>query len=229
MKTLVWVTLLCLPLQAALAEPESVERIDAAARQALQQQARALGGEAVLDLNFDSTRLPARCPQALDASLAAGARPVGNTSVAVRCTAASNPWSLHVPARVQVFAEAMVAARPLTRGVPLTGDDLTRKRVDLASLSAGILTDSRQLVGKKLRYPVAAGTVLSSGVLESQPLVRRGQTVVVISGTPGFEVRATGEALTDGANGDRIQIRNRQSRKVVEGQVEAAGTVRIPL
>jgi flagella basal body P-ring formation protein FlgA len=59
--------------------------------------------------------------------------------------------------------------------------------------------------------------------------VRRGQTVVVISGSPGFEVRATGEALNDGQSGDRIQVRNRQSRRILEGQVEASGVVRVPL
>lgn len=229
MKTLLLTLVLLFALPTARAESESIARIDAVARAALKQQAQALGGEVQLDLQFDSARLPARCPQSLEAGLAAGARPVGNTSVLVRCTAASNLWSLHVPARVQVFAEAMVAARPLTRGVPLTSEDIMRKRVDLATLGAGVLTDSRQVVGKKLRYPVAAGTLLNSGVFESQPLVRRGQTVVVISGNPGFEVRATGEALADGQSGDRIQIRNRQSRKVLEGRVEAAGVVRIPL
>jgi flagella basal body P-ring formation protein FlgA len=222
-------TLLLIPAHAVLAESESAARIDAAARAALQREAQALGGEAQLDLVFDSTRLPARCAQPLQAGLASGARPVGNTTVQVRCTANGNPWALNIPARVQVFAEVMVASRPLTRGVPLASDDIARKRVDLASLGAGVLTDSRQVVGKKLRYPVAAGTVLSNGVFESQPLVRRGQTVVVISGSPGFEVRATGEALADGQNGDRIQVRNRQSRRVLEGQVEASGVVRVPL
>ena len=229
MKRLWYTALLLWPVHVAQAETETAARIDAAAREALKREAQALGGEAVLDLAFDSTRLPARCTQPLQAALAAGARPIGNTTVQVRCAAAGNPWALNIPARVQVYAEAMVAARPLTRGIPLTRDDIARKRVDLASLGSGVLTDSQQAVGKKLRYPVAAGTVLSSGVFESKPLVRRGQTVVVISGSPGFEVRATGEALADGQNGDRIQVRNRQSRKLLEGQVEAAGIVRIPL
>lgn len=228
MKRILLTVLLLMPSAAVLAESESAARIDAAVRAALRQPAQALGADYALELALDAARLPARCPQALQAELAAGARPIGNTSVLVRCAGAS-PWALYIPARVHVFADAIVAARPLTRGMPLTSEDIARKRVDLASLGSGVLTDSQQAVGKKLRYPVAAGTLLSSGLLESQPLVRRGQTVVVVSGSPGFEVRATGEALADGQSGDRVQVRNRQSRKVLEGQVEASGVVRVPL
>lgn len=229
---LLGVLLLALPaftVQGDARRFESASSIEKTAHAFILVAARVLGGDAQVSLQpLDPQIRYARCDQPLTADFAPGARPVGNTSVGVRCPG-STPWTVYLSARVQLFADALVASHPIARGVPLTANDLTRRRIDLAAFPDSTLTDPRQTLGQRLRYPLAAGSVLNAGLLENLPTVRRGQTVTVISGQPGLEVRAHAEALADGRDGDRIQVRNRLTRKVIEGRIEAKGLVRVPM
>lgn len=195
----------------------------------LMQQARSYGDDIRVEVEPPDPRLTlAPCPGMPVAELAPGARAFGRTTVMLRCPG-PQPWSVPLTARVQVLAEVLVATRPLARGVPLTPDDFLRRRQDLATATSGALTDPAQALGRRLRYPVAPGAVLTAGLLESAPLVRRGQTVTLVSGSGGFEVRATGEALADGGHGQTIRVRNRETRRVLEGAVEANGRVRVSM
>jgi flagella basal body P-ring formation protein FlgA len=43
----------------------------------------------------------------------------------------------------------------------------------------------------------------------------------------GVEVRATAKAMSDGASGEKIRVRNTSSKQVLEGVIVSAGVVRI--
>lgn len=200
-----------------------------AAHTYLVAQAHLWSGDAQIEVSEPDPRLRlARCDQPLQAEFAPGARPMGNTTVWVRCPGHS-PWSVYLPAQVRIFAQVLVAAHPLARGVALTESDFTTSRQDLAAASGSPLTVTSQALGKHLRYPLAAGTILSASMLESPPLVRRGQPVTIVSGGGGVEIRAAGEALADGGNGDTIRVRNLQTKRVLEATVQATGLVRVPM
>jgi flagella basal body P-ring formation protein FlgA len=51
----------------------------------------------------------------------------------------------------------------------------------------------------------------------------------LIAASGDIEIRAQGQALTEGSAHDRIRVQNVSSLKVVEGVVENAGTVRVDL
>jgi flagella basal body P-ring formation protein FlgA len=59
-------------------------------------------------------------------------------------------------------------------------------------------------------------------------LVVRGQTVTLVAGSPGVEVRMQGKALASGAEGDRLMVSNLRSGRRVEGIVLSDGSVQIP-
>lgn len=200
-----------------------------AAHQFLVTHARGLGNDVRVEVDAPDPRLRlAPCRQALIAGLTPGVRPLGNTTVTVHCPGTS-PWSVNLPARVQVYGEVLVTTRALARGTTLAGDDLARRRQDLAAAAPGALTDPAQALGRKLRYPLGPGAVLNAGVLEATPVVRRGQSVTIVSGTGGIEVRARGEALGDGGPGQSVRVRNHQTGRVLSGTIEAPGLVRVAL
>jgi flagella basal body P-ring formation protein FlgA len=217
------------PARADDAPPQSLAAIEKAAREFILQQARAYGGEPHVEVGAPDPRLRlARCSLPLVAELPPGSRPVGSTTVGVRCPG-STTWSLYVPVRVQIYANILVAARPLARGVPLTESDLTLSRQDLAAVPGSALTDIAQALGKRLRYPVATGAALNAGLLDLPPLVKRGQNVTIVSSGQGLEVHATGEALTDGASGETVRVRNLLTKKIIQGTVQDTGLVRVPM
>jgi flagellar basal body P-ring formation protein FlgA len=217
------------PASADDAAPQSLAAIEKAAREFILQQARAYGGEPHVEIGAPDPRLRlARCSLPLVAELPPGSRPVGSTTVGVRCPG-NTTWSLYVPVRVQIYANILVAARPLARGVPLTESDLTLSRQDLAAVPGSALTDIAQALGKRLRYPVATGAALNAGLLDLPPLVKRGQNVTIVSSGQGLEVHATGEALNDGASGETVRVRNLLTKKIIQGTVQDTGLVRVPM
>src|SRR5262249_2829685 len=135
-----------------------------------------------------------------------GARPFGRSSVGVRCNGPAI-WSIYVPVTIQVLADYVVSARPLAQGTIVATSDLTTHRGDLAQLPAGIVTSPEAAVGRKLSVGIAAGQPLREDILRMPLVVQQGQAVAVISRGRGFQVAADGRALTNGHDGQVVQVR----------------------
>jgi flagellar basal body P-ring formation protein FlgA len=166
------------------------------------------------------------CGSPLEAFLPGGARTVGNTSVGVRCPG-PQPWTLYQNANVQVFDRVMVAGRVLNRGVILRAADLRSERRELSALSGGYETVPERLVGKRLQRALTAGAVIPPNAVRRVPVVRRGETVTIVVQSQGMKVSSSGAALDDGHLGERLQVRNPSSERVVEGVVTEGRRIEI--
>lgn len=170
----------------------------------------------------------AACSQSLQGFLPPGGRTLGNITVGVRC-AGIKPWTVYVPVKVKAYKKVLVTKRPLKRGESLSKQDVKLATQDLSGLRSSYLTEATQAVGKTLKRSIPAGTVLTTALLTSPSIIRRGQMVTLLSRSGGLQVQASGKALMDGASGQRIRVQNKTSKKVVEGVVISAGVVQIPL
>jgi len=95
--------------------------------------------------------------------------------------------------------------------------------------AATFLLDTNSLQGHRLKRSLPAGTALTVDMLVPDVIVRRGQQVTLIAATGPVEIRAQGQALTEGALDDRVRVQNLSSLKVVEGVVESDSVVRVGL
>ncbi len=170
-------------------------------------------------------RMP-RCRQRLLTFMNPGGRRLGNVTVGVRCEG-DRPWTLYVSARVKLIQPVVVLSRPVARDHILVRGDARREERDVGTLASGFLTDLDAVIGQQVRRPLRAGFVLSPHVLARPMLIRRGETVTLLAGTGGFEVRSEGKALESGAAGETVSVENLRSRRVVEGTVATAGVVRV--
>jgi len=169
-------------------------------------------------------RLPA-CAGELTPFLSPGAVVRARTTVGVRCVTPA--WSVYLPVSVESEAPVLVARRSLQRGeVPLAADfDLARRRVP--GLATAFVTEPNALGGQRLRRAMAAGEPLATTLLESAPLVRRGQSVTAVTRAAGIEVRSVAEAMANAAAGDRLRMRNPSTGRLLDGTVQPDGTVEI--
>lgn len=222
-----------LPLPAAAATAgqavQPLDSIAAAASRRLQAEAEAAwGGDAEATIEITVGRLDGRlrlpaCSLPLETELPPGGRALGAVAVGVRCPAPA--WSLFVPARVAVKRPVVVLAVSRPRGATLAESDLAMEARDLAALAGGYITDPDELVGKSLRRTLQARAVLLPSHAEAPELVRRGERVTLQAAAGTISVQVEGEALADGALGDRVRVRNLATRRVVEGTVGGAGLV----
>jgi flagella basal body P-ring formation protein FlgA len=121
----------------------------------------------------------------------------------------------------------VVARRPLGRYKPVENEDVELKAVDLAGLPADRLTDLESVLGKRTRRALDSGTVLRPDLLESPPLVKRGDRVRIIAETAGFRISAAGQVKQKGCEGEVIPVMNLDSNKVIHARVIDSQTVKI--
>ncbi len=221
-------TALPLLLASALAGPaatdgdwEAPERIRAAAKAALDARARP-GQRVEVEVTLDERlRLPA-CARDLSA------RVQNDTSVETSCDDAAG-WRIYVPVRVRRFATLAVLTRNLAPGERIDANAIAWEERELTPQTAQGIAAPATVEGLAATRMLMSGTVLTASVIKAPAAIRRGDTVTLTATAGGLSVRAVGQALGDGAAGDRIAVKNLSSQRIVQGVVVEAGRVDVIL
>ena len=208
---------------------QRLESIQAAAESFVQSQLPPTRGKYFVN----ATRLDARlrlasCADPLEAFVANNGIVQTRTTVGVRCSSTGG-WTVYVPVAVETEAPVLVLRRALARRARIEALDVELQTRRLPGIASNFMSDVTSVQGRRLRRALPAGSPLTTDVLDRTVLVQRGQSVTLIAATRGIEIRAQGQALSDGGAHDRIRVQNVNSLKVVEGVVENAGTVRVDL
>jgi flagella basal body P-ring formation protein FlgA len=172
-------------------------------------------------------RLPL-CDKELTTSLESPAQPIGRVTVRVRCDG-SSPWTVFVPGQVRLYREVVTAIRPIKRESTLTQQDVALVERDIGLLNQGYLTSLKQAVGKKLTRPLQPDQVVAPLYVEQAEAIRRGDQVVISARSGTISVRMPGEALSDGAIGKQISVRNQRSQRVIKARVTGPGQVEVAM
>jgi len=180
-----------------------------------------------INLNPIDTRLKLiRCEQAIEAFGPLTNQMSDRMTVGVRCPGAK-PWKVYIPVQITRFGYIIVAKRPLLRGQILDSNSIVRTRFKISGARQAYVYESKHVLGKMLIRAINAGTPIKVNNLRAATIVKRGQEVILIAITASIQVRMGGKALADGAKGDLIRVRNLKTKKVVEGIVTKAGTVKV--
>lgn len=170
----------------------------------------------------------APCDRPFTTKLESPAQPVGRTTVRVSCEG-SSPWSVFVPAQVHLFREVIVARRPLARESILAQADVTLAERDVSLLTQGYLTALDQVLGNKLTRSVLPDQVLPPTYVSPAEVIRKGDQVVISAKNSTVNVRMPGEALSDGALGSQIRVKNQRSGRTVKARVVGPGQVEVAM
>ncbi|MBI5429600.1 MAG: flagellar basal body P-ring formation protein FlgA [Nitrosomonadales bacterium] len=189
----------------------------------VRQQTAALPGKASYQVNDIDPRIVLPYCARLDAFLPAGSQLIGKTSIGVRC-ADNNGWSILVPVQIRLSLDLLVSARQLQSGQVLQEEDLARQTIEITRTTG--FTDPGQVVGKVLRYGIAAGQVLRDDMLRQPYSVVQGQTVQIVAQGKGYTIRNEGVALNNAGTGQPVQVRIGAGR-VISGVARASGIVEI--
>jgi flagella basal body P-ring formation protein FlgA len=221
------VFLLC-SLNAVAAEYQSRDDIKDTVEKFLRQQLEPSNhGEFEIHVSTLDQRLKlSTCDTALKTTMAPGAKMFGKTTVTVQC-GAPKPWKIYVPANLVLYENVLAAARTIVRGEVLGAGDFTVVHRQVNSSHQGYFRKAEQAIGFVAKRSIPAGRVLTAQMVQAPRLVQRGQAVIILAITPQLEVRMKGKALSDGAKGDVVQVRNVSSQRVVEGIVRGAGVVEV--
>ena len=207
--------------------------IHTAVNQFMQQHLQALKAslQEEDEVSFQITALDSRlafadCQQPLDVSIRQQTNRRITTTVA--CPD-SGGWSLFVPVDITLYQSVVVASGSIARGTQLNITHLDRQKINTSLLRGSYFTDIKQVVGQVATRTIAPRQALLDSMLEAPRWIERGQQVTIFARNSSISVRMNGTALSDGSEGDRIRVRNNQSKRIIQAVVTAPGEVEVAL
>jgi len=182
-------------------------------------------------INIQMNRLDSRlrlsqCPLPLTSILAPGSKFSGKTTVHLRCNS-NKPWTVYISAQIKLFGNVIQTTSSLSKGHVLKSDDLIAVEGELSRIKYGYFTKKDPLIGKQLKRHLPNNRIIKANYVKAQTLVKRGELVSIVAENSGYSVKMTGTAMGSGARGERIQVKNSSSKRIVEGTIKEAGIVNI--
>jgi len=169
-----------------------------------------------------------KCDQTLKTFTAASTAFNSRFSVGVICDG-KQEWSLYVPVQIQRIASFYVASRPISRGHSISENDIQLVKKDLNHVRGRYIKEHKKLLGMIAKRRIQMGKTFNPKYLRPPIVVKKGDAVDIIALTQSLEIRMSGKAITAGAKGDRIQVRNSSSKRLIEATVLHSGLVEIKL
>ena len=149
-------------------------------------------------------------------------------SLLVSCDG-ERPWRMYLSVSLEIYGDALVAARPLNRGDRVTPAMVSTERVQVNSVRQGAITRPENLIGLEMKRPVRAGTPFTPHLVTSPDAVARGDHVMITARSKAFAVQTRGKALANGRIGEQVLVENLSSSRTVRARVVAPGKVEIAM
>jgi flagella basal body P-ring formation protein FlgA len=130
-------------------------------------------------------------------------------------------------ARLEILTHVVFTQKPIGRYRPITMADVSLKKMDAAHLSGNIISNLKEVLGKRAKRNIGVDTVLRTDLIEFPPLVKRGDMVVIVARSRGLKVTALGQVRTKGLRGEKIKVVNLDSKKSIFARVVDANTVMV--
>ena len=97
---------------------------------------------------------------------------------------------------------------------------------DSSQIRGTVMTDAKLVTGARIKRNLSKGSIITN---KNTCFVCKDAPVNIIAKSKSFEIKSAGVALNDGSLGEIIAVRNKQSGRIVQGQVSAINQVVINL
>ena len=134
---------------------------------------------------------------------------------------------LWVNAHIDVSKEVVVSNHLLRRHYTITEGDIRLEKMNLAELSANVVTDPLEAIGKRTKRAIDPNLPLKLNFLELPPLVRRGDLVTIVAESDTLKITTQGIVSENGCKGEMVRVINTNSRKDVYARVVDSRTVAV--
>lgn len=167
-----------------------------------------------------------KCTQALAIDVTNETMKAGRNTLTVRCNGERH-WTIYVSVVLNLYKNVLVLTQPLQRGERITSSVFTSERRDVSGLREDYFTLIEQVENKQASRALAVGTLLSLKNVSEPLLIKRGDKVDIRSTGSGLMITMSGIALSDGIKGQRINVKNQSSGRIINATVSDIGVVSV--
>lgn len=178
-------------------------------------------------LEIEAVRIDSRihatdCSVPLTTTLPGKLNTSGNTSVLVECV--PDDWKVYVPVKSELMMPLVTAVTSLSKGHTISNNDVTLTLVNSRVYRRGGYVNITDLVGSRIKRSVRAGNVVEKNDI---CMVCRNDSVIIKAVKGELSIITKGTALGDGSLGDKINVKNDKSKRIVSGIVTNVGEISI--
>ncbi len=132
-----------------------------------------------------------------------------------------------VAGRFEEVVEVPVLKRQVQGGSVISESDVEMRIFPVARTRAGTISSISDIVGKTPARTISPSRPIRDHELANPAVIKKNSIVKMRYAITGMEITATGQAMSDGAKGSLIAIRNLGSKKIVHALVEDASNVNV--
>ncbi|MCX8022907.1 MAG: flagellar basal body P-ring formation chaperone FlgA [Syntrophorhabdaceae bacterium] len=137
--------------------------------------------------------------------------------------------NIYISFTVMKKKQIFVLKEALKRGDVINEKDITVKEVLLWDNSNIYPEKIEDVLNKTLKRDMNGGSVLTTGVLENNYIIQRGQIVHIVAENNRLSVQTKGKSLDRGKIGDTIRVKNLTSDREITGRVAGNGVIKVDL
>ena len=167
-----------------------------------------------------------QCTHSLNTNFPEYAAHIGRTTIEVSCSS-NKPWKILVTVYIKKYLNVLTAKHSMPTGSIITKNDISLKREDVSRVRGGYFTSASQLINMVVKRPIKIGKILSPALLKPKQLVSRGDDVLILANINNLKIRVKGKALMNGFLGQKIKVRNMNSRRIFQATVISSGLVKV--
>jgi flagella basal body P-ring formation protein FlgA len=134
---------------------------------------------------------------------------------------------LPLSGKVSVMQKVVRAARRIRRGQMIVREDVVSVEENNDSLLRDVLMDPDEASGKRAVRTIQPGQLLTSQMVESPPLVKKGDRVVIKAENQFISATTAGRVLEEGRSGDHVRVINIRSGKEIVATVRGPSMVEV--
>jgi len=126
---------------------------------------------------------------------------------------------------LKLYKEVFVARDTIRRNQVIEESDLLKMRKNVDRAQREYFTDKDQIIGKISTRTLGPSEAFSSNSIVNPPLVKSGDRLQIVFETPFLRLSAPGISLAKGRKGDRIPVKNVDSKIVVFATIKSRNIV----
>jgi len=131
------------------------------------------------------------------------------------------------PLEIEAFAEIFVAAKDLSANAKISETDVRLEKRRLEKPITDYLRDTEKLRGAMLIKAVASGAEITTDSFVAAVVIKFGDSVRIEAQSGNLKIILNGEARSSGKIGDRISVKNLQSKAILQAVVVDEGLVKV--
>ena len=126
---------------------------------------------------------------------------------------------------LKLYKEVFIARDTIRRNQIIEESDLLKVRKNVDRMSREYVTDKNQLIGKISNRTINPSEAISRNTVSAPPLVKSGDRLQIVFETPFLRLSAPGISMAKGRKGERIPVKNLDSKIVVFATVKTRNVV----